>query len=57
MSSAVLNVLSIIYLEIRDEDASKEYYLRHNKFLDSLDIENEDFEYFIFTIIANNNTN
>ena len=40
----------IIYLEIRDEDASKEYYLRHNKFLDSLDIENEDFEYFIFTI-------
>lgn len=39
----------IIYLEIRDEDASKEYYLRHNKFLDSLDIENEDFEYFIFT--------
>src|SRR5699024_141140 len=23
--------------------------LRHNKFLDSLDIENEDFEYFIFT--------
>ena len=27
----------------------KNMYSRHNKFLDSLDIENEDFEYFIFT--------
>lgn len=36
----------IIYLEIRDEDSNKEYYVRHNKFLDALDIDNEDFEYF-----------
>lgn len=36
----------IIYLEVRDEDANNEYYARHNKFLDILDVDNEDFEYF-----------
>lgn len=36
----------LIYLEIRDESASKEDYIRHNKMLDIIDVYNEDFEYF-----------
>ena len=38
-----------IYLEIRRENALSTDYIRHNKFLDILDIDNEDMEYFGFT--------
>ena len=38
-----------IYLEIRRENAVSTDYIRHNKFLDILDIDNEDMEYFGFT--------
>lgn len=36
----------MIYVEIRDESSSKEDYLRHNKFLNEIDFDKEDMEYF-----------
>lgn len=39
----------IIYLEMREENISNIDYIRHNNFLDILDIDNEDMEYFGFT--------
>ena len=36
----------MIYLELRVENADKQYYLRHNKCLNVLDIDKENFEYF-----------
>ncbi|WP_243155206.1 McrB family protein [Romboutsia sp. CE17] len=36
----------MIYVEIRDEGSSEEDYVRHNKFLDEIDFDKEDMEYF-----------
>ena len=39
----------IIYLEMREENTSNLDYIKHNKFLDILDVDKEDMEYFGLT--------
>ena len=35
-----------VYIELKFDNATKQDYLRHNRFLDILDIDKEDFDYF-----------